>query len=107
MGRAGRVSIAVDLQAGIKNPVIHIARAGPGYFVVREPGPAASRLPHCGANAEQRIQIEVPATHAGLPQVAAEDVGKGRHDGGAVGAVHVVARARSASDPIQKGGAIE
>ena len=49
---------------------------------------------HKASKAEERIQAEPPA-HARLPQVAAESIREACYNRGAIGAVHVIARARA------------
>ena len=68
--------------------------------------PAARRLPVVAADRQQFIEGE-PPTHSRLPEIAAERVGEGRNDRGAIAAIDIDAVADSAAQSLDEGRTVE
>src|SRR6516162_8000747 len=74
--------------------------------MVAEARPAARCLPDTGANGEKLVQTK-PKTHSGLPEVAAEYVGKAGDDRRTVAAIDVDTVTDATAQPLNKMSAVE
>src|SRR5690348_33662 len=105
--RTQGIGVAIHLQAGVENFVVNTALVLPGDFMIAEPAPSASRLPHVGADGQNRIETEPGAAHSRLPQVAPDGVREGGGEWRAVRAVGELAAAGPAGEEIQERSAVE
>src|SRR5262249_7825660 len=101
-----RIAVAIHLQTGVEYVVIRGARVFPSDLVIAEADPPAARLPNVAADAQHLVERESP-THARLPQITAQCMGKCRNDRRAIATIHVNPLPDAAAQPVEKRGAIE